>query len=311
MHQAGDLAFRAFYAHSSGQRVFTDAPIAQAVRAQHPGQPLHIVPTAAVDGGGDLLAFALAGHARAEPAADAALEGQQPLEYRVYVPDPKRVGGGPGAFATRVALGKYVYTWREREYVVYVVSGRDGTEPYGKLDRQFIVGGHEHGHAVDELVRAVSLWTAEVRDAVLVFDHGYWQPSRELYAAVRRASWDDVILDEEMKRGIQNDVLRFFDAEERYRKLRVPWRRGEIYYGACYLFVWIGHGHARGRAGRRKLMGGGRRSAWEWEDGVAQGIDEHAVLTQRPDTDALRAHALIASCPSSCPALRASRGARG
>lgn len=64
-----------------------------------------------------------------------------------------------------------------------------------------------------------------------VFDGGFWQKSQELYRSIDKSSWDDVILDPDMKASIRNDVLRFFSSRERYEKLRVPWKRGIIYYG--------------------------------------------------------------------------------
>lgn len=221
MHEHGDLAFREFYHNASAPRIFTDAPIAQAIRRQHHGLDLHIVPIFS----SNLLLYAEAGHASAEPmAADAAMEGQQPLSYRLFQPNTKRVGGEPGAFVDVCILGKYLYTWKQQEFVMYIVNGRDGTSNYAQLNNQFIVSKH----SVDGLIKAAAEWQAELRDAILVFDQGYWQKNKELYKSVRKASWDDVILDADMKRELRNDVLRFFKSRERYAKLRVPWRRGEI-----------------------------------------------------------------------------------
>lgn len=46
-----------------------------------------------------------------------------------------------------------------------------------------------------------------------------------------QASWEDVILDKNMKKLIVDDVKNFFDGREAYERLRVPWKRGIIYYG--------------------------------------------------------------------------------
>lgn len=70
-----------------------------------------------------------------------------------------------------------------------------------------------------------------MHNEVWVFDQGYWQKSFELYDSVQKASWEDVILDESMKEAIIRDVDTFFDSRDTYEKLKVPWKRGVIYYG--------------------------------------------------------------------------------
>lgn len=66
---------------------------------------------------------------------------------------------------------------------------------------------------------------------IWVFDGGRWAKSRELWKSVEHASWDDVILDEGMKMAIMGEVTKFFDTREKYARLKVPWKRGIIYYG--------------------------------------------------------------------------------
>jgi len=64
-----------------------------------------------------------------------------------------------------------------------------------------------------------------------VFDNSHWQKSRELWKAVNGSSWDDVILDPEMKRNLIEDVQGFFDNEGLYANFSVPWKRGVILHG--------------------------------------------------------------------------------
>ena len=59
-----------------------------------------------------------------------------------------------------------------------------------------------------------------------VFDGGYWQKDAALYASVQQAHWEDVILDEGMKKAIIADVETFYDSRDTYEKLKVPWKRG-------------------------------------------------------------------------------------
>jgi transitional endoplasmic reticulum ATPase len=46
-----------------------------------------------------------------------------------------------------------------------------------------------------------------------------------------KAEWDNVILDEDMKEALISDVQNFFDGQKTYQDLKVPWKRGVIYYG--------------------------------------------------------------------------------
>ena len=64
-----------------------------------------------------------------------------------------------------------------------------------------------------------------------VYDQGYWQKSAELYESVARASWDNVILDPAMKKAIIDDHMSFYASRDTYARLKVPWKRGVIYYG--------------------------------------------------------------------------------
>ena len=59
----------------------------------------------------------------------------------------------------------------------------------------------------------------------------YWSSSRRLYNEVQKTNWDDVILDDKMKKTLTGTVLRFFDSETKYREFGVPWKRGLIFYG--------------------------------------------------------------------------------
>ena len=64
-----------------------------------------------------------------------------------------------------------------------------------------------------------------------MFNQGYWYKDPVLYKSIRKSSWSDVILDEERKSALIADVDRFFDSRDTYQKLRVPWKRGLIFYG--------------------------------------------------------------------------------
>ena len=95
----------------------------------------------------------------------------------------------------------------------------------------YILGADQH--TIDELMLAASRFAEDIHDRVLLFDRGYWQLSAELYRSVQNSNWDDVILEPDMKASIKGEVVKFFDSREKYERLKVPWKRGIIYYGVC------------------------------------------------------------------------------
>lgn len=41
---------------------------------------------------------------------------------------------------------------------------------------------------------------------------------------MQKANWDDIILKDEFKTGFKKDVFGFFDSEELYKGLGIPWK---------------------------------------------------------------------------------------
>lgn len=73
--------------------------------------------------------------------------------------------------------------------------------------------------------------TNDPGESILVFHNGYWQRSRELYAATQQASFDDLVLSGSLKDVIRADFRQFLDARQRYESLGVAWRRGALLIG--------------------------------------------------------------------------------
>ncbi len=73
--------------------------------------------------------------------------------------------------------------------------------------------------------------SAEIRDRVLVFANGCWQKSRDLYAAVQAASFDDVVLGSDLVTRLRGDFDRFLEAREQYERWGIPWKRGALFLG--------------------------------------------------------------------------------
>lgn len=211
---------RAWFEHSSAQRVNTDTVIVDALRAEYPELRLTVVPRF----GCDILAYASAGHAGIAPIDNA----KDRLSWRVYTPPSSRLNG-KGVLAEDLKFGKYLIDWKNKEFVVYIVEGRDGTQSYPDLRQQYVLSSSVE--ATTALLLEAGQYGNLLHDEVWVFDQGRWQKSKELWDSVQKARWEDVILEPGKKRIITEDALDFFDSRATYEKLRVPWKRGIIYYG--------------------------------------------------------------------------------
>ncbi len=130
---------------------------------------------------------------------------------------------------------RFQYVWEEHSFIViYVVY----EEPFlGKRELYYILHPRSdsdvdgHCAATDALLLAVGKWTSQLHEEIFVFDDGYWEKSTELWKSVKDASWDDVILNQEMKKNIIDDVQSFFDNRAIYKQFAVPWKRGIILHG--------------------------------------------------------------------------------
>lgn len=212
---------RIYFDHSSAQRINTDAVIVESLRSEYPSLHLTIVPQTSCN----LITFARSGNGGLAPIDNE----QDRLRWSSFVPPATRLHGDEGVLAETVLFGKFLLDWDGKEYVVFVADGRDGTSSYPHVTHQYVLSSSVQ--ATDRLLLAAGKWTNELHGEVWVFDGGYWQKSAELWDSVSKASWDDVILDKSMKDAIRADVDHFYDSRETYDSLKIPWKRGIIYYG--------------------------------------------------------------------------------
>ncbi|PVI02372.1 ATP-dependent Zn protease [Periconia macrospinosa] len=222
-----DETAREYFHHSSAQRVNTDAVLVEALRGQYPNLDLTVVPQQ----NANLLAYASAGFATATPLEDSTKDPVYgaALKWRVFVPPARRLDNSAGVFAERILFGKFLYKWKDHEFILYVADGRDGGASYPDITNNYILTSETY--KINDLIKEATLWGSRLHDEVWVFDQGFWQKSRELFDSVRKAQWEDVILEEGMKKAIIADVENFFDGQSTYQNLKVPWKRGIIYYG--------------------------------------------------------------------------------
>ena len=175
--------------------------------------------------GCDLRAYVAAGHAALAPID----KEKDRLTWREFIPSSSRLSGPRGFLVEEVKFGKFLLDWQNKEYVVCIADGRDGGGAFPHVVNQYVLSASVE--ATNKLLYEVGAWGSELHNQIWVFDGGRWQKSAELWDSVQKSRWEDVILDEGMKRKIISDVENFFDSRDTYERLKVPWKRGVIYHG--------------------------------------------------------------------------------
>ena len=231
-----DNVFGDYVEQYSAKTSNPDVGITTSIRHHHPDMTLTVTPTLYAD----LLGFAAAGNARAElDTTDDSI-----LRWRLCVPAPTR--GSPGTLQDVTIFARYRYEWENLSFIVYLAQ--EGLEKIAyilfppdvslsnsrhvkRLINQDDESVLSNSKATDALLSAIAeAAQSAIEHTILVYD-GYWSSSRSLYNEVQKTNWDDVILDDKMKKTLTGSVLRFFDSETKYREFGVPWKRGLIFYG--------------------------------------------------------------------------------
>ncbi len=143
-------------------------------------------------------------------------------------PLAKRYWGGEDCDCLDTRFDQVVWQvrWRDRDLrVVHLEwSGGCGTE-----SRDWIIA--DSAELADDFILDVARKTHMPGDSILVFSDGCWSRSQSLYAATQAATFDDLVLAGDLQKTIRNDFAYFLNAEERYNKLGIAWRRGAIMIG--------------------------------------------------------------------------------
>lgn len=151
---------------------------------------------------------------------------------RDFVVTGPRIQKDPGTLRNDVRFGKSRYEWAGQTFIIYIAhyAAETGCGESRNLfllapqDNKITADGHHED--IDALLRACGRWTRELHDEIFVFDNGVWQKSKSLYKSVQSASWDDVILNPDVKTKLVDDVQGFFDNRALYESFQVPWKRG-------------------------------------------------------------------------------------
>ncbi len=80
-------------------------------------------------------------------------------------------------------------------------------------------------------IASIGKWSAELRSEVLVFDNGHWHKDERLYQNIQGASFDNLVLQGNLKQEIREDLANFFASRAVYEEHDIPWKRGILFIG--------------------------------------------------------------------------------
>ncbi|MBX9255872.1 ATP-binding protein [Desmonostoc muscorum CCALA 125] len=118
-------------------------------------------------------------------------------------------------------------TWQGQKLDILLMSWQEG---YCKNRYYWILA--ESKEIAEEFFVAVCDWNSEIRDEVLVFEDGYWDKNQDLFQSIKGATFNNLILQGNLKEDIQDDLNTFFASRETYAAYGVPWKRGILFIGS-------------------------------------------------------------------------------
>jgi len=151
---------------------------------------------------------------------------------RSYKPATGRAAGMPGQFEDQIIFAKYEYRWEATPFLVYLAHYVENFQTVRhnlvlyKREEDDLVNGQSK--TVDALIAAASQYGNDLHEEVLMFDQERWTKNKELWRSVQQSTWEDVILDKDLKDVLVRDVEGFFDCRDDYKQFAVPWKRGII-----------------------------------------------------------------------------------
>ncbi|KFY13752.1 hypothetical protein V491_06303, partial [Pseudogymnoascus sp. VKM F-3775] len=239
---AHESAFGNILSHFSDKRPSTELSIYNALRRDYPDYEI----VATTNEFCHLLSFVEYGMATATP-----IHGNNHDISRIYRPPTQRnkKKHADGKLRDAVRFGLWEYVWEGNEYLYYHVQYTSSAYNTKEtivylLSRRLPVGSvpdtapedlaatsEAAKERIDKLLMAVGKWSADVHSEIYVFDNSSWRKDRKLYLSVMGTKWSDVILSPSLKDSIINDITTFFDSEEMYTSLNIPWKRGIILHG--------------------------------------------------------------------------------
>ncbi|KAI0717306.1 P-loop containing nucleoside triphosphate hydrolase protein [Fomitopsis betulina] len=155
----------------------------------------------------------------------------QSISVKEYAATARRLlreGRSPGEIVDVWKFAALKLEWENDLFLCYIVSYPKG-EYACTVTVHFLV--HHNAERCHALLEAAGAWKIQLNEEILFYDDGYWQSSHALWAEVQKADWSEVVMKEEFKEQVMEDVQGFFRSEDLYKSLSVPWKRGIIIHG--------------------------------------------------------------------------------
>jgi transitional endoplasmic reticulum ATPase len=233
-------AFQAFSVQAGAERCDTALTILNFLRQEYPKH--HVTRASAYDF--DLFGFAANGHADLKEELDLGFDATRRFQTAIQSRPPGRFPRlarrrlvPEGKLFDEVSFGRWSCAWNDHHYIVYSVEytterNDEGRflfilSPFGSLVSQTA----PHHPNTDALLLAIGTWSKELHEEINVFDGRCWRKDSKLMQSIEDTDWDDLIMDPDVKANLQRDSLDFFNNEELYHGLSVPWKRGIILHG--------------------------------------------------------------------------------
>ncbi|KAG9039532.1 hypothetical protein FRB95_009112 [Tulasnella sp. JGI-2019a] len=211
-HPSRSQVFTSYLNHSNAPRVRTDTFLTDILRAANPGSS--VVATRDYN----VKIFGL-------PDATITPLSKNEIHSHVFFAPPAQ-RGQPGKLTRDIQFGAFTVKWGLENFLMYTAQFDEG---FGGIQQYWFV--HNDETTIGRLITAIAEHANKLHEEILLFAHGYWQKSHELWVDVQKANWEDVILDSVFKKRVQDDINGFFANEKIYKDLAIPWKRGIIFLG--------------------------------------------------------------------------------
>lgn len=135
--------------------------------------------------------------------------------------------GGPArGLVERLLHGHRSVTWSG---TTFEVIGAAWPNDWGAVHRRWFVGPSRE--SVRQFVDHVARVAGKVEDEVMVFANGCWQRSRDLRQAIRSATFDNLVVPNDLGEALLAQCRHFLASREQYARFGVPWKRGVLLLG--------------------------------------------------------------------------------
>ncbi|KAL4076151.1 P-loop containing nucleoside triphosphate hydrolase protein [Scleroderma citrinum] len=214
-HQV-DVFYEKWIDQASGRHTSPHLTVPHVLHKLYPGHSLVTTDDARLD----LLSFPEVQYER--------IPSSKEVTNVVFAGVPRHDGSAlQGRLVEKTVYGSYRMTWKDEEFIVYIVKVPEG--PFFKVMHVILHSGAQE--PARDLVLSAILFHEKLHDEIWVFDRGHWSKDKSLWSAVQNSTWDDIIIKDNYKEVLMKDIYGFFEAQELYKKVSIPWKRGLVMYG--------------------------------------------------------------------------------